>query len=873
MIKWPLAILLALAAYPALADPISIGIAAVAAAASTGVAVYTTAILASAAMSYFAMSFAISVGLSYLSSALQPKPKGSGGGAFRTQSGYQVSGVGPAQDHAVVYGQTRCGGVVVYKEATDNNKYLHMIIAIAGHECEEITSVYMNDEVLTLDGNGFSTAPAKFADADPLDAKVRVIKHLGTDSQVADATLISESDGLWTSDHRLRGIAYVYIRLKFSADAFPNGEPAISFLVKGKKVYNPSTEATVWSDNAALCLRDYLTADYGLNTSDIDDTLFAAAANVCDENVTLAAGGTEKRYTTNGTFTTNGKPKDLIDDLLRALAGTIWYAQGKWRVRAAAWTTALVTFDEDDLRSGIKINTRHSRRDNFNTVRGVFRGAETNYQTSDYPQITSTTFLTVDGGDESVIDFDLGYTNTSTMAQRIAKIALYRNREQLTVSASFGLRAFQVQVGDNVKLTNTRAGWTEKTFEVVNWSFVPSSDQSLGVNMDLREISAGVFSWSAEEAAFEANNTVLADPFDVPLVGVTLTSEARIINEHLLNVLIATVTTDAPERVDHVEVQFKKTADADYRSAGFGEIGTTEIIDVVDASYDVRARAINTFGIKGNFTTRAGFVVENLSDPPANVTDFSFNVGAAGVLLEWTAVADLDLSFYRIRHSFVESGATFASSITAVDKVARPANSVLVPPNSGTYMIKAYDKSGNQSVAAASVVVRAEDLDTYGTTGRQTEHTGFAGTKTGCSVADNRLRITDPASAPSTATYVFSTHIDTSAVRVAKCGMEIQNIRIDDAATVTFDTLTGNFDALAGLFDDLTGGQQFSDTNVIQYVSTTDDDPSGSPTWSAYKRFKAGDFSGRAFRFKVDLTSTSDGVTPALQQLAATVRY
>ena len=97
-------------------------------------------------------------------------------------------------------------------------------------------------------------------------------------------------------------------------------------------------------------------------------------------------------------------------------------------------------------------------------------------------------------------------------------------------------------------------------------------------------------------------------------------------------------------------------------------------------------------------------------------------------------------------------------------------------------------------------------------------------------------------------------------------------LRIDNSAA-TFDTFTGLFDSFGGLFDDLSGGSSFADTNVIAFVSTTDDDPSGSPTWSAYKRFKAGDFSGRAFRFKVQLESSSNNVTPALVELTGRVRF
>lgn len=839
--------------------------AAAAALIATGVGFVIGTVTLATAGTYMLTSFLTSVAIGLVTSALAPKQRG----VDVSQSAILVSGLSGIADHQIIYGRTKVGGVVVYKEATDNNKFLHTIVALAGHECEEIETVYLNDEALTLDDDGNVTAPDKYV------GLVRINKHLGSASQAADTDLVDESDGKWTSDHRLQGICYIYSRLEFNADAFPNGEPNITAIVKGKKVYNPSTGSTAWSANSALCVRDYLLSDYGLNSdaSEIDDTLIVTAANICDEDVTLSGGGTEDRYTTNGAISTGSKPADSIDALLRCMGGIMWYAQGKWRVRAAAYVTPAVVFNEDDLRSGVAIQTRHSRRDNFNIVRGTFRGAESNWQFSDFPEVRSQTFIDDDNGDESAMDLDMGLVSSSATAQRIAKIALYQNREQLTISASFGLRALQVQVGDIVKIDNTRAGFSNKPFQVINWGFGKAEGGDLIVNMTLREISSAVFDWSAEETAFELNNTTLASAFDVPPIGVTLTSEARVINEHLTNVIVATVTSDAPERIDNVEVQFKKSTDTDFISNGIGDLGRHEIIDVIDAGYDVRVRAINTFGIKGDFVTISSFIVENLASPPADVTDFSFNVGSSGILLEWEPVPDLDLSFYRVRHSFVETGATFANATNAINKVARPANSVLVPAQSGTYLIKAYDKSGNQSVNAESVVIRSEDLAIYGTTQRQTEHTAFSGTKTGCSVVENRLRITDPSTATTTATYDFSDYIDTGSVRVARCAMEITNLRINDAATVTFDTLTGNFDSLGGNFDDLTGGSSFADTDVLQFVSTTDDDPAGSPTWSAYKRFKSGDFSGRAFRFRVILQSTSDDVTPALSSLAATVRY
>ncbi len=244
-------------AEPAHAFGFGLIIAAVAsAAASTAFASAATISLAGGAFAYFAKRFLYSAALQFALSSLAPKPRGVRQ-SEPSQSAILVSGVSPVADHQIIYGQTKVGGVIVYKEATDNNKFLHIVVALAVHECEEITTVYLNDEALTLDGDGEVTAPDKYV------GKVRINSHLGTATQAADDDLIDESAGLWTSDHRLQGICYIYARLEFDADAFPTGEPHLSAVVNGKQVSNQSTGPHVWSNNSALISRDSLAAESG----------------------------------------------------------------------------------------------------------------------------------------------------------------------------------------------------------------------------------------------------------------------------------------------------------------------------------------------------------------------------------------------------------------------------------------------------------------------------------------------------------------------------------------------------------------------------------------------------------------------------------
>lgn len=111
-------------------------------------------------------------------------------------------------------------------------------------------------------------------------------KHLGAPTQTADANLVAENVG-WTTNHRLRGRAYLYAKLGFYADRWPTGIPVLKAEVRGRLAYDPRTALTDWTDNPAVCIRDYLTQSFGLNAGagEINDATFIAAANISDEYV------------------------------------------------------------------------------------------------------------------------------------------------------------------------------------------------------------------------------------------------------------------------------------------------------------------------------------------------------------------------------------------------------------------------------------------------------------------------------------------------------------------------------------------------------------------------------------------------------------
>jgi hypothetical protein len=861
-------------------------IVAVGALASTGFAAASSTLLAGAlGMSALLTTFLANAALGLALNALSPKPKTAG-----ANRGYQVNARGSALDHQIIYGTMKVGGAIVFDGTTGtNNKFLHRVIAYAGHEIESFHEIYINDELLTLDGSGNVTSPSRY------NGKVRIKRLLGTANQVADPDLVSEVSG-WSSNHRLRGIAYLYIRLAFNADAFPNGVPTITTVIKGKKVFDPRNSTTAWSDNPALCMRDYLVSNgYGLgeDAANLDDTLISTAADVCQFfNYPTLTGAT--RFTTNGAFTTALTPYDLLGDLLTSMGGLLWYGQGKWRMKPAYYVAPTVAFDEDDIRSSITVSTRVSRRDNFNIVKGTFRGEESNWQVTDYPEVTNSAFVAADNGEESVIDIDLPFTSDAVTARRIARIALERNRQQITVGASFGMRALQVQTGDIITLTNARFGWTNKEFEVVSWTFGLADTYDLQTQLSLRETAESVFDDVSDGVVYERDNTTLLSPFEVPSIGLSATVRLQILKESLKNIVTLNVTSGSPARIDRVEVEFRKDGDTEFTTVGTGSLGTFDVAYLDDGLYDFRARAVNTFGVKGEFENLVNVSAEGLAQPPQDVLNLSSEVNGAVINLSWTAVTDLDLSYYRIRYTPNITTASWASSVDYSDKIPRPATSTTVPARAGTFLIKAVDKSGIESTNTGQVVVRVADLENFVTTLTQTEDPTFTGSKTNCEVSNDTLKIAELLLFDSlagdidslagnwddlgfsfvgtSASYDFSTYIDVGSVKRSRVYV--------DSYTARFNSLGGNIDALAGLldvlpglWDDLTETGNFADTNVKAFVSTTNDDPAGSPTWSNYLPLRVSDISARAFRFKINLESDTSGITPSVLELAAIVQH
>ena len=891
-------------------DPISVGTAILSVFGSGGAALASTAIIGSLTVASVVGYVAISTVTSWALNALAPKPEipsfsfgggggsgvggggGAGGGATGTSRGTLVNAKEATSPAAFIYGEVRKGGVITFYETTGaDNKFLHQIIVLAAHEVEEIGSIYIGEDVVSWNAST-GLVGGKWAN------KIRIRKHLGNQTS-ADNDLISETSV--NNKFVGNGIAYLYVRYEFDQDVFATGLPLITAIVKGKKVHDPRSSSTAYSNNAALCIRDFITTSYGLSDNAIDDVVFSAAANESDELVSLSGGGTEKRYTINGAFNAAAPIGSVLGDMSTACAGTIFWGSGYWKLKVGTYTAPVKTLTLDDLRGPINLDTRTTMRDNFYTIRGVFNDAAQGYITADYPQLTSSVFKTEDNGEELSLDLPFPYTTSAATAQRIAKLTLYRGREQMALSADFGLNAFDIEVGDIIAFTNERYGFDEKEFEVIGWRFAADQDDGdLRVNLSLRETSEAAFDWNSEESEIIKNNTTLPDFDFVPDVGLNVIGgELRIANQQVVGVILADVTLN-PLRAERVEFQFRGHGSAEWVPVGVTSNVTSsnrfEVVGVSDGAFDFRARAINPIGVRGDWNTVENRYISLFADPPEDVQNLSANVVGNTLHLSWTPVGDLDLSHYKLRYSPLTFGAEYQKAVDLVQRISRPANTATVPAQTGTYFLKALDKLGNVSQNPAAIVIdtNVADIDYLNVIATQAENPAFAGAKSdvvflsdeiGNYITLNTSEDFDDAtgnfddqvglfdgggasiSIASDGTYDFDGYIDLGSTYVSRVVTSMQLDFLDYVNS--FDAASGFFDSREGFFDG--DASSFDTTSVRTQVSVTNDDPAGSPTWSAYRDFIVGDVRARALRFRAVLESNDNSNAPAVRELSVSV--
>jgi hypothetical protein len=294
-----------------------------------------------------------------------------------------------------------------------------------------------------------------------------------------------------------------------------------------------------------------------------------------------------------------------------------------------------------------------------------------------------------------------------------------------------------------------------------------------------------------------------------------------------------------------------------------------EILDTSTGTYEIRVYSLNAAGNASSVAT-LNYTAYGRNETPQNVAGVSLvPIDQASAILSWTLAPDLNVRVggkVLIRHSMDLTGVAWDQACDIVPSASGSQTQKQVPLLEGTYLLRFETSSGFRSTNSTTVVTHLPtpqprllvQLDAEDATSPP-----FQGTKTNTvydATEDGLVLTRSGGAVASSGSYQFASTLDLGATFDVNVQRRLQTFAyLPDAL----------WDSKLGLIDDWS---TIDDTNIDQVnasvqVRTTTNNPSGSPTWSAWREFSNATVRGRAFQFKLDATSGDTSQNIVIRQL------
>jgi hypothetical protein len=304
---------------------------------------------------------------------------------------------------------------------------------------------------------------------------------------------------------------------------------------------------------------------------------------------------------------------------------------------------------------------------------------------------------------------------------------------------------------------------------------------------------------------------------------------------------------------------------------------STRINSLIAGTLQVQVQSINNVG-KASQITSASFSIAGKTALPGNVQNLTIEpINANSARLRWSQTVDLDVAVggtVHIRHSSKADGtASWSDSVDLIPAKAGASTEAIVPLVEGEIFVKFEDDGGRQSALETSVIVDFPDaLGFFPIQVRREDQDAppFQGVKTDVFYSDDLdgLCLDGDADLDSIPDFDLITSLDFLGNVLGTGTYNFANT-LDLGTAYAVDLkryfVTRGFypndliDSRLAEIDDWTDfdGGVIDQVNAKLLMRATNDDPTGTPTWSGWQEFVNGTFNGRAFQFKAELTSTN----------------
>lgn len=659
---------------------------------------------------------ALTIGIQALMAPKPPKPED--GRAPRIQSiPYRQWGVG----------RCRVGGAQMLWTAKGSK--LFSVQAIAGHRIKSVNRYWLHEDEVHINSGGVTT------EGDRYGSNVQILHRLGNNPETPYGEIVSElsGGGVWTNNHRGDGqasIAYIATNAeaKDQNTRFPYGAPQMSveadlaYVFDYRMSADPANAAAwVWSRNSALimcwhqCFNEFgHKRDFNRAILPVLD-MWIEEANVCDEDVARAGGGSEKRYECNGFDTTENDPKVGTNAILATCDGWICergdgallFTVGKFR------ESRVVTLTDADI-TGHQIEYDVLFEDEINRLIPKFTYPETGYSTSD-TDFFEDTAAQLTAGRVLAQEADYSWCHQWRQARRLGKRDWLRVQQKIRGNLIVRLSGINAVYARWVRV-NAPAMLPRLNGQVVENRKSTLSILQGGFSMDFIKHPADIDEWNPA-----------VDEGQAPPVPEKQTAE--VIGDAVLNSVVAEASNGSVYLRVRVEqppvpgltlmVRYRVTTGAggggvitgDWVTKAIASVGQdgafiTASTDVVpaDQQLEVQVAFMASNGKIGEWS--ASETVTSTSDPfaPGMVVPDPVSSGGGTVLFSWTAPNSPNYAGARIYWNSVNdfASATFLGPVEYGSPNASDTATRSLTPGIRYGWITSANRSGVESAPAST---------------------------------------------------------------------------------------------------------------------------------------------------------------------------
>ncbi|GAA6202486.1 fibronectin type III domain-containing protein [Aquicoccus sp. SU-CL01552] len=608
----------------------SLGVAGGTALATTYAATYASgALFAASAFGGFVVRTAVGIGLSFLANKLfapdMPPP-----------SARMVNFAQPKAYAEYAYGRTRKGGILGFTGFSDSKRYYVPILA--AHEIEGFVEHWLDERVVTL--NSETDTSLTNIDTSPIGGYGRIDTLDGASGQTANAGLVSAFTEI-TSAHDFAGLAGAVIWAKrppqssFS-NIYPTGRQwAYAPVIDGANdIYDPRTDSTGYSNNAALVLAHWIVNRLG---RDVDWDEVATEADVADTTVTNAESETQPLWTINGTISDEQEFEDQRAQMAAACDAFIYErADGKAGFKLGRWIEPTVSLSADDF-FALELTEGQWGADAVDEVAVTYMEPENAWR-----ETPSGVWVENDVAKAVRDEPQLYMINNHNQAARIAKRIAKTKRAKYQLKATIGMMGYELLGQRFFRLVHEEMG-IDEYFEVGELVREGVSQFSVTAN----SVNASDFDFDAatEEPTRPTYSSVTSND-DIPDVsGLTATA--------VDGGSVAFSWTAADDSLVQ-QVRYRLTTETDWQVTtapeGETQVVVTGLLDGGEYEYQARNRT-GSYRV-GNWAPDTSpipsvTVIAN-STAPAILDAFSATVDGSDVDLAFTAPNDPNYSATRI---------------------------------------------------------------------------------------------------------------------------------------------------------------------------------------------------------------------------------